>query len=138
MSKSHFSNNKNLPSKHQTPNLITLVLPDPKQYSLLSCLHQVHAGIQRTYTLQSNQRRIRLPIILHQLYSHWDQTTIKHRMDAIMLWAVASHCFFFFFHLGKIMIPPYNIPLQQLALGDVAVDNRVYLTVQKVYLKRSN
>ena len=121
---------------------ITLGLPDPKEFSSLSRLKQVQAGIQRTHVLRLNTSRIRLPItpaVLHQLRAHWNQTKAEPCTDAIMLWAAATLCFFGFFRSGEITVPSQAAftSSQHLAWGDIAVDNRSCPTLLKVHLKRS-
>ena len=99
---------------------ITLGLPDPRDFSSLPRLHQVQAGIQRTYALRSVPERIRLPItpsILRQIYAHWNATTDSVQPDVIMLWAAASLCFFGFFRAGELTVPSQTTfdPSQHLA-----------------------
>ena len=121
---------------------ITLGLPDPKDFSSLSRLKQVQAGIQRTHALRPHTSRLRLPItpaVLLQLRTHWNRPETVPGTDALMLWAAATLCFFGFFRSGEITAPSQTTfySSQHLSWGDVAVDSRSHPTTLKVHLKRS-
>lgn len=120
---------------------IVLGLPEPRQFSSLPRLKHVQSGIQCTHqaTCTANQR-IRLPItpaILLKTRSIWDQSGTS--KDAVMLWAVATMCFFGFIRSGELTVPSMSSfdPTRHLAWGDVSIDNRESPKMMKIYLKRS-
>ena len=118
---------------------IVLGLPEPREFSSLSRLRLVQAGIQRTHAERvGGNERVRLPItpvILSRLKSCWDRGSA----DDTMLWAAASLCFHGFFRAGELTVPSVRgfDPKIHLAWGDIAVDDPASPSVLKVHLKKS-
>ena len=66
----------------------------------------------------------------------WNSSATEH--NTIMLWAICTVAFFGFFRLGEI-IPSgsHSDPMQHLARGDIAVDDRENPSLLQVHLKIS-
>ena len=78
--------------------LISLGLPDPKEFTSMAHLRMVQSGIQHYISKQdSRELHITLPIALTILITLWDYWLPKSvESDRKMLWAVSVICFFDF------------------------------------------
>lgn len=122
---------------------IRLGLPEPKEFSSLSRLKLIQAGITRVHALappSQRQTRIRLPItpaILHGIHKLWSPRAAD--PDVVMLWAAATLCFFGFFRAGEITVPSLTSwdRSKHLCWGDVAIDSIQSPSLIRVSLRQS-
>ena len=90
--------------------------------------------------LAGRRGRTRLPItpaILHQLRQTWESH--PSRLDAVMLWAAATLCFFAFLRMGEAVVPSdsgFDARIH-LAYGDIRVNSTSNPSWMEVHIKQS-
>ena len=116
---------------------IALGLEDPVMVGMPQ-LQYVLKGASRRLTGRGGRTRLPItPAILRQLRHTWESH--PSRADAVMLWAVATLCFFAFLRMGEAVIPSDSRfdARTHLSYGDIRVNSTSNPLWVEVHIKHS-